>query len=269
MPYSPRAILSRYLKKIGSRRPIFAAAQHEFLQLRTVASSYAKSKDILLDGDVSDVSFIVASGMVSRSKTSREGKRQILALHVPGDMIYLQSAMPFPLDHDIRAHPNTRLLAVYGSDLAALAATHQDFGQALWLDAAIEIAILREWAVSLGRRDATQRLSHLILELAERYRAVELLTNEGFPMPLNQQDLSEALGMTIIHLNRVAQALRRQGLIEWRGHRVKIINWKSLRAGADFDSGYLRLPRPETDNGEARRDSSPSIPFAPATGLPA
>ena len=247
MPYSPRTIVTRYLNRLMLRSDLPAEVQEDFLHLNAVTRSYTKPRDILLEGDSSSFSFIVASGMVSRARSRCDGRRQILSLHIPGDMVYLQSSMGFPLDHDVRVHSNTRLLAIAGADLIDLAQRHSQFSHALWLDMAVEAGILREHAVSLGSRDARQRILHLLMELTERYRAVGMAEEGRITLPLNQTELSEVLGITVVHLNRTVQALRREGLVEWQGHSVRIVDHGAAEQAADFNPSYLHLEKLERD----------------------
>lgn len=241
MPHSPRTVVTRYLERLGSRSDLPLALQQEFSQLQTAARSYVKSRDILLEGDESSFSFIVASGLVSRARSRSDGRRQILSLHIPGDMVYLQSSLGFPLDHDVRVHAHTRLLAISGLDLIQLAKRYPQFSHALWLDMAVETGILREHTVSLGSRDARQRILHLLLELNERYRAVGMMEDGGIILPLNQAELSEVLGITVVHLNRTVQSLRREKLIEWQGNRVRILDQTAVEHEADFNPTYLHI----------------------------
>ena len=113
----------------------------------------------------------------------------------------------------------------------------------------------REWTVSLGRRDATARTAHLFCELFVRHQVADLAEGKSIPFPLTQERLSQCLGMTPVHLNRVLQDLRSQKAITLANKRLTIENLPLLEDIAEFDPDYLFLdPLPLT--GELEKISS-------------
>jgi CRP-like cAMP-binding protein len=110
---------------------------------------------------------------------------------------------------------------------------------ALWRDTLIEAAIFREWMIGIGRRTSRERIAHLICEMLLRLRAVGLATNDMFRMPASQTDIADALGLSNVHVNRVLQELRREGLIAWTTSVVTVLKYDELLAEALFDATYL------------------------------
>jgi CRP-like cAMP-binding protein len=96
-----------------------------------------------------------------------------------------------------------------------------------------------EHLVGVGRRDALARTAHFLVELGLRLRLVGLGSEAGFACPLNQYLLSDALGLTAIHLNRVLRKLREQGLVTFRDGQVVFHNLPGLRRLAEHHGGYL------------------------------
>ncbi|MGH1570645.1 Crp/Fnr family transcriptional regulator [Methylobacterium sp. P31] len=112
---------------------------------------------------------------------------------------------------------------------------------ALRMSRLVEAAIAREWLMSIGRRSAPERLAHLFCELLVRLQAVGLLSDDGYALPVTQTDLADTTGLTSVHVNRSLQDMRRDGLIELRKRRLRILDLPRLRALAEFDPAYLQL----------------------------
>jgi CRP-like cAMP-binding protein len=110
---------------------------------------------------------------------------------------------------------------------------------AMWIDTLIDSSIFREWVVNVGRRDSRTRISHLLCELATRLKANGHGDGDAFDLPLTQEQLADATGLTAVHTNRTLQKLRREGLIHLNSGSLKILDWDKLREAGDFDELYL------------------------------
>ena len=104
--------------------------------------------------------------------------------------------------------------------------SHPRLSDLLWRDTLIDAAIFRQWMVGLGRRDAYGRIAHLLCELLVRLRAVELVEDHAFTLPVTQAELGDAFGLSTVHVNRVLQDLRRDSLITLRGVSLKVLDWR-------------------------------------------
>ena len=122
---------------------------------------------------------------------------------------------------------------------------------ALWRAALVDEAVMRQWALNLGARPAEGRIAHLFVELLHRFRAVGLATDEGYALPLTQEQLAECAGLSTVHVNRVLNRLRMSGLVTLQRQRVAILDLPRLTALAGFDADYLHLsdarPHPHDD----------------------
>jgi CRP-like cAMP-binding protein len=103
----------------------------------------------------------------------------------------------------------------------------------------LDISIARAWMVSLGRRSARQRVSHLICELMLRQKAVGLSDGRSLTWPLTQEQVADATGLTPVHVNRTIRGLREDGLIIVERRGLLVENWVELCRAADFRSAYL------------------------------
>lgn len=108
-----------------------------------------------------------------------------------------------------------------------------------WLGSQIDASVLREWVVNVGRRDAKQRIAHLLCELALRLKAAGLGGGPMFDFPLTQEHLADATGLTAVHTNRMLQALRKAGLVRLHSSRLTVLDWDALAEAGDFSERYL------------------------------
>jgi CRP-like cAMP-binding protein len=114
---------------------------------------------------------------------------------------------------------------------------------AFWRETLIGAAIFREWVMNVGQREAYSRMAHVFCELLVRLRAVGLADDHGCDLPITQAEFADALGVTTVHVNRVLQEMRADGIIELSGDRLKVPDWETLRRVGDFDPTYLHLKR--------------------------
>jgi CRP-like cAMP-binding protein len=114
---------------------------------------------------------------------------------------------------------------------------------AFWRETLIDAAIFREWVLNVGRREAYTRLAHVLCELVVRLDAVGLVEDHTCNLPITQGEYADAIGVTPVHVNRVLQQLRADGLIELSGDRLNIPNGEKLKEVGEFDSAYLHLDK--------------------------
>jgi CRP-like cAMP-binding protein len=116
-------------------------------------------------------------------------------------------------------------------------------GQAMWYETLVDAAIFREWTLNVGRRDAGARTAHLLCEFAIRLDAAGLGEQSNFELPMTQEQLADALALSVVHINRTLKALAAEGLIERSKRAVRIVNFDPLARKGDFDRRYLHLDR--------------------------
>src|ERR1041385_6472751 len=182
---------------------------------------------------------LMIQGYGARSKTTDQGKRQILSIHVPADIPDLQSLHLHVMDHDFWTLSACTVGFISHEALRALTRTRPLVAEALWRETLVDAAIFREWIVNVGRRPAGARLAHLVLEMRERLAAVGLGGNGYYELPMTQAQLGDALGLTPVHVNRVLKELRADGLLDVRKHRVTLGDAEKLADIGDFDEVYL------------------------------
>ncbi len=207
--------------------------------------TYARGEVIIEEGKkVTDV-HLVLTGLAARSKTLRDGSRQLMAFLIPGDLCDVEVFVLEAMDHDITAMGDTTCVLIPAKVIEDLLTESSNVTRGLWWSTMTDSAILREWIVDHGSRDARERLAHLCYEMLIRYRVVVETTDDSFPFLITQDDLADATGMTPVHANRMLKQLRDDGLIELKGKVMTVLDTKRLRKVAQFDSNYLHLVRTE------------------------
>jgi CRP-like cAMP-binding protein len=198
-----------------------------------------KDAYLVREGDAARDCALLLTGFAYRQKLVRDGARQIVSIHMPGEFVDLQNMLLTQADHNVQALGRAEVALVPKAALMELAQARPAVGRAMWLDTLIDGAIFREWVVNVGRRNARSRIAHLLCELALRLETLGLAADGNYDVPLTQEQLADATGLTAVHTNRVLQTLRRDGLISLSGHALRVLDWGGLETAGDFNRRYL------------------------------
>jgi CRP-like cAMP-binding protein len=207
--------------------------------------------DLVREGSDAASLYILVEGWACRFSTTAQGGRQICGFVLPGEIANLDSVIFDRTDLGVRAITQLRAVAVPRRDVLNLANESPDLAQTFARLAMIEKAGLSQWAVSLGRRSAKERVAHLLCELAARLHH-EQQDGSGFDFPLTQEQIADAAGLTAVHVNRTMQQLRSEGLIVTRERRMILPDIARLRSIAGFSPGYLHLDAFSRSDGHVR-----------------
>lgn len=175
---------------------------------------------------------LIVQGWVYRAQALANGTRQITDILLPGDAIETTSTFDDP-GEEMRASGSVQL-AVLHRDVLAGCGSAPLRRRWEWMRGEQE-RLLRSRLVSLGRRDAVGRVTHLMAELRYRLRQVGLVHHNTFTCPLTQEQLGDAPGLTSVHVNRVLQRLRQQGLMIFDRPRVVIPSVRRLHVAAQYE----------------------------------
>jgi CRP-like cAMP-binding protein len=203
-------------------------------------------QDIVREGDRPSRSCLVLDGFAATYKMTGDGKRQIMAFHSPGDIPDLQSLQLKVLDSSLGTLTACKVGFIQHEVLRDLCRRYPRINDALWRETLINAAIFREWMTNIGRRDAYNRIAHLFCEWIVRLRAVGLVRDRVCDFPMTQNELADATGVSTVHVNRVLQELRGNGLITLKAGTLTILDWEQLKQAGDFDAAYLHLDREQT-----------------------
>jgi CRP-like cAMP-binding protein len=196
---------------------------------------------ITREGDNPRYVNLFLDGWACRYKSLQDGRRQIMAFFLPGDLCDMNIFVLREMDHSIETITPVTLAEISRETLQYLTANYPRLSYALWWDTLVEAAIQREWSVNLGQRTAFERLGHLLCELFVRLRSVGLTVGNSCTLPLTQAEMADASGLSTVHVNRTLQELRAAGLIILRGKELVIPDLAALRDAALFNENYLHL----------------------------
>jgi CRP-like cAMP-binding protein len=236
-------MITAHLRKLRVRSEISAEEERVVRGLVSETRNYRADEVMVRSGREVQSSMLLLDGWAVRSKDLRNGDRQVTEIHVPGDFPDLHGFTLKRLDHDVMTLTECVVGIVPHERLLRLTESHPHLTRVYWLATNIDAAITREAALSLGRRSAISRMAHLFCELHARLGIVGRTDGETFEFPLTQRELGECLGLTVVHVNRTLQALRRKKLVKSENRQLSILDRRGLESIADFDPTYLQLRR--------------------------
>lgn len=232
--------LQPFLDRLNSRSILSEREQRQILDLPIRIRQARPNEDFVHLGERVDHACLVVAGLVGRFDQNARSDRQITALHIPGDMPDLHSVVQPTSGSALQALSTTTLLEISHTALRAATAEFPAIAEALWRDTMVDAAILSQWMVNVGRRDARTRLSHLLCEMACRYQRTPRNGKLVFQLPMTQAHLADATGLTAVHINRTLKSLEGIGTL-FRHKTVRIDNWQALAEAGDFDHRYLQM----------------------------
>jgi len=236
-----KAPSSLMIRKLESIFPLSDEERQALDGLPVQVTISKPGRDIVRIGDRPSQCCLVLEGFTCAYKITAEGKRQILAFHVPGDVPDLQSLHLKVMDNSFATVSPCTLGFISHEALHDLCSRYPRIATALWRETLVDASIFREWLLNVGRREAYNRMAHLLCELLVRLKAVGLVKDETFELPITQTELGDAIGASTVHVNRVLQEMRADGLIRSKGTQVQILDWERLKEAGDFDPLYLHL----------------------------
>ena len=197
--------------------------------------------DLVHEGDQPERLHVLLDGWACRFKLFPDGRRQIATILLPGDVCNLDSLYAARSDYGVWTLTACTVATIDRAGLRDLAARHPAIADAMGFLIASENAMLTERTACLGRRSAREHLAHFLCELLMRLTLVGHARGNGFLLPITQEEIGDVLGLTAVHVNRVLQGLRNDGVIEQRSHDIVICEWSLLRQMAGFQPDYLHL----------------------------
>jgi len=234
-------MIERLIRNLGARDEL---DELEISMLNRIVGrerTVSVGHDIVSQGSRPMQSTVLLDGIAARYRVLENGKRQITAIHVPGDFVDLHAFMLKTMDHGVVALSPCKVATATHKDLTTVTETNPHLSRVLWLSTVIDGAIHREWIVAMGRRSKKAHLAHLICELFTRLALVGLVKDGTFHLPLSQTEVADALGVSLVHLNKTLQSLRSDGVVQWADRRITVLQWDRLANIGEFDDTYLNL----------------------------
>jgi CRP-like cAMP-binding protein len=203
---------------------------------------FGAREDIVRQGDKPKECNLLLEGVVCRYEETPEGKRQIMSFQFPGDIFDAQSFVLETMDHSIGTITPCKVGAISHQTMDEIVHHYPRLMKAIWKDTLLDAAVFRKWLVNIGRRDAYQRIAHLMCEVFIRLETVGLTRDDHtIDWPFTQAEIADALGLSLVHVNRTLQELRREKLIVLRNPTLTILDWEALKSAGQFAPNYLQV----------------------------
>ena len=233
--------LAPMVRKLGLWAPLSADDTQQILALPHQVRHLDAGQYLVWDGDKPQHCCLLMSGFAYRHKHSGNGGRQIVSIHMRGDVVDLQNSLLGTADHNVQMLTAGEVALIPVDAIRDLAFTNPTIGMAMWYETLVEGSIFREWVLNIGRRDARSRIGHLLCEFALRLEVANLGRQTNYELPITQEQLADAVALTPVHVNRTLMKLEQEGLITRTKRMITIVDWKELVKVADFQPRYLHL----------------------------
>jgi CRP-like cAMP-binding protein len=241
-PDTNSSTLEPLVHKLAYRAELNAEDRAAILALPFTLKTMERGQYIVRERELATQSCVMLSGYSIRSKVVATGDRQIVAIHMKGECVDLQNSLLKVADHSVQMLTPGKVALIPRDEIIRLTLERPRVGHAMWVDTLVDGSIFREWIANVGRRDARTRVAHLLCEFAVRLKSAGLGDETGYELPMNQEQLADATGLTSVHINRTLKALDRDGLIDRANPRaIRIGDWRKLADVGDFDSNYLHM----------------------------
>ncbi len=240
MPDEPP--LGPMLLKLSYLYPLDSSDEKALLALPHRIREVAAHHYIVRERESATHCCLMLSGYSIRLKIVAGGARQIVAIHMKGDMVDLQNSMLGTADHSVQMLTKGEVAMIPREAIQQLAMERPRIGMAMWKDTLVDGSIFREWIANVGRRDSITRMAHVLCEFALRLKIAGLGKQDNYELPMTQDQLADVVGLTSVHVNRTLMALEEKLLISRNKRSVIIGDWQKLADAGDFDPTYLHLP---------------------------
>jgi CRP-like cAMP-binding protein len=241
----------QFISKLKGFFPVSQELRTDLDQLVKERVSLAAGETLVRTGDKFTAMYLVEDGWILRARYLPGGTRQIVNFALPGDFLCFNMMMFERSEFDLVAKTPASLWKLEVKNFRTMMARHPGLAEALVWANAHEEALLAERVVSLGRRDATQRLSHVLCEIVARLELIDKHKGGTLLLPLIQEDFGDILGISVIHVLRVFKRLAAMGVVEYRSRRVALLDLDELKRIAGFEGEYLHFSR--------RKDALPPV----------
>jgi CRP-like cAMP-binding protein len=241
METSQNAALSAFLRRLLIRSALTLDEQQAILSLTGERETVPGREDIVSPGDTVESACLVAKGLVARYDQMLDGERQVTSYYIAGDMCDLHSVVVPKASWSITAVSQASVIRIPHRQLRNLCAEHPAIALAFWRDGTVDASIFAKWVGNLGRKKAKARIAHIMCEMGMRMEAARLGTRTSFDLNATQEQLSDASGLTPVHVNRTVQDIRGDGLLTFSKGHVEVKDWGTLVSVAEFDPAYLML----------------------------
>ncbi len=205
-------------------------------EFRSGERAFPAGVDLFLQGEPWNELYTVLNGWMFMYKLLEDGRRQITKIVLPGDFVGFQPDLDAPMDHSIQTLTDARVCIFPRNRVLALFKAHPDMAIRLSTMISRDVAMAHERLTSVGRRSALERVSYFLLELFYRVRLRHPEpVGSTISLPLTQEHIGDALGLTSVHVNRTLRELRQQDLIKIAKRTLHVLDPDRLADIAGFE----------------------------------
>ncbi|NUT00516.1 MAG: Crp/Fnr family transcriptional regulator [Sphingomonas sp.] len=241
--FAPRAFASpaygRFLARLTAHTKLSKEERQEILGLSGQVAELAAGADIFGPNTAVAHGILVTRGVITQFDEAKDGRRKATSLYVPGEMCGLQSIEYPATTLGLSAFTSCSVIYVPHDQLKRLVEDFPEIRRAFWREMAIEAAIQAKWTGNAVLKDALPRTAHFLCELGHRMEDSGAVGRSNFALKTNQTQLAQAIGLTVVHMNRVLRQLREAELISTDKRMIIVKDWGALADVADFDPSYL------------------------------
>ncbi|WP_090209786.1 Crp/Fnr family transcriptional regulator [Yoonia litorea] len=195
---------------------------------------------ILMEGSNSPQLYTALRGMGLRYKHLENGRRQVVNMILPGDFIGLQASVMGEMGHSVEATTHMTLCVFDRSALWGFYRDSPSRAYAMTWLAATEEHFLGDALMTLGQRSASEAVAWALAKIYLRGDHIGLVKNGQMPLPYRQQDLADALGLSLVHTNKVLATIRKSQLASWSDGILSVNDLDGLCELAMLDSKTVR-----------------------------
>ena len=243
MSAKPDHLLAPMVRKLSQHMPLDESDRAGIMALPVTRRKLVSGQYLVWDGDRPQQTYLLLSGFAMRHKEAGNGGRQILSIHMKGDVLDLQNSLLGIADHNVQMLTAGEIGMIPVESVRNLAFERPRVGLAMWHETLIEGSIFREWLVNIGRRDARSRIAHLLCEIALRMEVAGIAQSTSYELPITQEQLADSVALTSVHVNHTLMKLEEEGLLTRTKREITVIDWTRLVAVADFEPRYLHFNR--------------------------
>ena len=231
--------LSPMITKLNSFRTLSNTDNDYLVQLGRPIRDIRGDVELLTEGERLETAYVLVEGWTCCYKLLADGRRQIVNFGVPGDFMGLRSVLFHESDHSFGTLSHAKLYELSRSDIRDIFENQPQIALGFLWAMARDEAIIVEHLVRVGRRSAKESLVHMMVELLYRLKLVGLAEGDGFDCRLTQHEIADALGLSVVHVNRLLRQLREDRLLTFRDSRVIVHDVDRLIALGGYDPAYL------------------------------
>jgi CRP/FNR family transcriptional regulator, anaerobic regulatory protein len=208
-------------------------------QYRAEQRTVSAKNHLYHQGEKHPNTYTLFSGWVMLYKTLSNGGRQVLRYALPGDFLSFQPDMVGPVNHSAQALTDCTVCVFPRQSLLEMLHKHPELAMRIAWITARDMALGHEYLVSIGRKNARERLAFLFLELFHRMRMHVPSLGNTIPFPMTQEDVADTIGLTLVHVNRTLRSLRQEGLVKLAHHSLTILDYAALSELAGYNAENL------------------------------